>query len=89
MPTVSVTEAARNFSDLISRTYYRHETTVLTKGGRAVARIVPFERTAVTGGELAACWASLPHLGGGDAEAFGREIETAKQALPAPRDPWA
>jgi hypothetical protein len=30
---VSVTEAARNFADLVNRAYYRQETTVLLKNG--------------------------------------------------------
>jgi len=89
MTSLSVTEAARNFSDLISRTYYRHETTVLFKGGRPVARVVPIDRAALTGQALAGLWSSLPHLADEDAEAFGRDLETAQRALGAPRDPWA
>jgi antitoxin (DNA-binding transcriptional repressor) of toxin-antitoxin stability system len=87
--TLTVTEAARNFSDVISRTFYRHETTVLIKGGKPVARIVPVAAPSVTGRELAASWADLPHLDASDADAFGRELDFATRSLPAPRDPWA
>ncbi|MBC8010544.1 MAG: antitoxin [Burkholderiales bacterium] len=86
---LTVTEAARNFSDVISRTFYRHETTVLLKGGKPVARIVPVAAPTVTARELAALWATLPHLDSDDADSFGRELESAARALPAPRNPWA
>lgn len=86
---LSVTEAARNFSDVISRTFYRHETTVLLKGGKPVARIVPVASPSVTGRELAALWTSLPHLDAGDADTLAQELESATRSLPAPRDPWA
>lgn len=87
--TITVTEAARNFSDVISRTFYRHETTVLLKGGKPVASIVPVAPSTITGSELAALWADLPHLDASDGDAFARELESATLSLPAPRDPWA
>ncbi len=87
--TLTVTEAARNFSDVISRTFYRHETTVLLKGGKPVARIVPAASASVTGRELAAGWADLPHLDVGDAESLGRDIDAASKSLSVLRDPWA
>lgn len=87
--TLTVTEAARNFSDVISRTFYRHETTVLLKGGKPVARIVPAASASVTGRELAAGWADIPHLAASDAESLGRDIDSASKSLSAPRDPWA
>ena len=87
--TLTVTEAARNFSDVINRTFYRNETTVLLKGGKPVARIVPVSSPTVTAGELAALWPTLPHLDSSDADAFANELESATHPLPAPRDPWA
>lgn len=38
---MTVTEAARNFSDLVNRTYYQGEETILYKGGRPMAKITP------------------------------------------------
>jgi prevent-host-death family protein len=40
---ISVTEAARNFSDCINRTRYQGTTFILHKNGVPVARIVPAE----------------------------------------------
>ena len=39
---MTVTEAARNFSDLVNRVYYRGESTILTRNGVPVAYL-PFE----------------------------------------------
>jgi antitoxin (DNA-binding transcriptional repressor) of toxin-antitoxin stability system len=52
MRTLSVTEAARNFSDLINRVHFRGESALLLKGGRPMARVVP-ARALRTGRELA------------------------------------
>ena len=38
---VTVTEAARNFSDVVNRVFYRGESMELTRGGTVVARLVP------------------------------------------------
>lgn len=87
--TLTVTEAARSFSDVISRTFYRRETTVLLKGGKPVARIVPVAAPTINARELAALWATLPHLDPMEADSFAQELESAAQTLPVPRDPWA
>jgi prevent-host-death family protein len=42
---ISVTEAARNFSDCINRARYQGTTFILHKNGVPVARIVPAEKT--------------------------------------------
>lgn len=41
MKDISATEAARNFSELLDAVEHRHETFVVTRGGRSVARIAP------------------------------------------------
>jgi prevent-host-death family protein len=43
MKDISATEAARNFSDLLDSVEHAHESFRVTRGGRAVARIVPAE----------------------------------------------
>jgi antitoxin (DNA-binding transcriptional repressor) of toxin-antitoxin stability system len=87
--TLTVTEAARNFSDVVSRAFYRRETTVLLKGGKTVAKIVPVARGSVTGRTLAQRWADLPHMDASDAEAWAAEAEATKAQLSTPHDPWA
>ncbi len=55
MSTVlSVTEAARNFSDVINRVYYQEQSFTLTRNGTVVAKIEP----PAVGADLAAWWPS-------------------------------
>jgi prevent-host-death family protein len=39
--TVSATEVARNFSEVLDGVEHRHQTYVVTRGGRPIARITP------------------------------------------------
>lgn len=87
--SLTVTEAARGFADLINRVRYHHESTVLLKGGKAVAKIIPVGSGARTGAELADLWPSLPHLPPAEADAFARTVAAARKALPSLKDPWA
>jgi prevent-host-death family protein len=41
MKTVNATEVARNFSEVLDGVEHRHQTYVVTRGGRPVARIMP------------------------------------------------
>jgi prevent-host-death family protein len=41
MKTVNATEAARNFSEMLDGVEHRGQTYVVTRGGKAVARITP------------------------------------------------
>jgi len=51
--TLTMTEAERGFSELINRVRYRGESVLLTKNGRAVARITPTGSPLVTEAEWA------------------------------------
>lgn len=87
--TVSVTDAARNFSDLVNRVYYTGETATLVRNGVAVARVVPAGPTACPAARLADAWPGLPHLPPADARTFAADVARARAELPPPRDPWA
>ena len=41
--TVTATELARNIGDVLARVRYRHESFIVERNGRPVARIVPAE----------------------------------------------
>ncbi len=87
--TVTVTEAARNFADIVNRAYYRQEATTLLKNGKPVARIVPAAANLNTGKEIAARMAGKrPRLGLKEAEAFARDLEAARSEMPALSSPW-
>jgi prevent-host-death family protein len=85
--TISVTEAARNFSDLVNRTYYRSETTVLVRSGVPVARIVPVGPGQTTGQALAERWKEIRHLTPDEATEFEQDIESARAILNLPPKP--
>jgi antitoxin (DNA-binding transcriptional repressor) of toxin-antitoxin stability system len=83
---MTVTEAARNFADVVARAFYRGESARLIKNGRAVARIVPVEEAVRfnTGTELAKRWAdpNRPRLSPAEAEALEADLKEARRALP-------
>lgn len=85
---MTVTEAARNFSDLVNRVYYRGESTILTRNGIPVAYLTPPAPATTPARELAEAWAAQPHLGRADAEQFAEELERARQGLPRAEDRW-
>ncbi len=86
--TLSVTDAARRFADVVNRAFYRHETTVLLKNGVAVAYIGPMAPSGIPAGELAHRWPLLPRLSEADAEAFAGDLAQARMGLMLPSDPW-
>ena len=87
--TLTVTEMARSFAEYINRVAYRGESFVLTKGNKPIAEIRPLPVGRKLS-ELPAMMASLPRLTPEEAEAFGKDIDEARQAMnriPI-RDPW-
>lgn len=83
---MTVTEAARHFADLVNRTYYCGESTVLVRSGEPVAMVVPLGGASVTGRDWLSRWRSMPHLDPADADDFATELEGEK--LPSPVSPW-
>ena len=87
---LTVTEAARHFSDYVSRVSYRHESFVLCKGKKPVAELrpVPGGRRL---GDLPGLLRSLPHLSKSDAGAFAEDVESSRKTLATGelRNPWA
>jgi len=73
---ISATQAARNFSSVLSQVRYQGAEFDVLRGKEIVARIVP---AAPSGGvpldQLNALVASLPRLGPKEADAFARDIE--------------
>lgn len=86
--TLTVTEAARRFADVVSRAFYRHETTVLVKNGVAVAYVAPMTPAGIPAGELAHRWHLLPRLSPADAESFAQDLVAVRSAVEGPADPW-
>jgi len=57
---ISATEAARNFSDLVNRVYYKGETFVIERGGEPVCEISPAAPVRFTGAEFVELLSRLP-----------------------------
>ena len=85
---LSVTEAARNFADVVNRAFYRHETTVLLKGGVAVAHISPLAPRGIPAAELAHRWSLLPHLSAAEAAVWDAERANDRKRFPLPASRW-
>ena len=85
---VTVTEAARRFSDLVNRVFYRGETATLVRGGVPVARLTPPVPSTCSARDLARRWEHLPHLAPDDAAAFASELEEGRRALPPAVARW-
>lgn len=89
--SISVTDAARNFSECINRARYQGTTFVLHKNGTPVARIVPEERRPKTGKELAAALREAlkgAHLSSEEAAEWRKDLEYARGMLTPPVDKW-
>ncbi|MDR3751990.1 MAG: type II toxin-antitoxin system prevent-host-death family antitoxin [Terracidiphilus sp.] len=90
---ISVTEAARNFSDCINRTRYQGTTFILHKNGVPVARIVPAEKKPgkaikLTGTSSETELSSEPDPGNEETAALPRGLEQAcKTQSPSKYDP--
>ena len=85
--TLTATEVARGFADVLNRVAYRRESFVIVRGNRPVAELRPVA-TGVQLADLPELIASLPRLG--DADAFAADLDTARRDLASTEqpDPW-
>ena len=80
MERITVTQAARQFSDLLNRVSYQGQTFELERGNKVVARLSPVT-AAVRGvpiGELNRLFAELPGLQD-DAESFAADAMAVRE----------
>lgn len=85
--TISLTEAARNFSECINRAHYQNVTFVLLKSGSPVARIVPDRERVCTGRNLAAALEAARLLPD-EARAWNEDLRAARAQLKPLADKW-
>lgn len=86
MSSVSATEAARQFSDLLNRVRYRGESFEIVRGGEVVARIVPIEAPQANVHSFFELLMACGRAGTGMADDL-THIQATQPALPG--DPWA
>lgn len=58
--SISATEAARNFSELLNRVRYQHEHFVVERNGRPVCEVLPAEPASFNGADLVQLLRSIP-----------------------------
>jgi antitoxin (DNA-binding transcriptional repressor) of toxin-antitoxin stability system len=85
--TISVTDAARNFSDCVNRAHYQKTTFVLLKNGLPMARLVPNDARACSGRDLAAALAKTG-LTDKESKTWRRDLQSGRTELKAPVDRW-
>jgi len=86
--SITVTEAARNFADCVSRAHYQNVTFVLLKNGEPFARLVPdSEKICCAGRDLAEALARVD-LPESEAKAWHRDLQAARKVPRAPTDKW-
>jgi prevent-host-death family protein len=85
--TISVTEASRNFADIVNRAHYQNTTFILLKNGTPVARLVPDNEKICTGRDLskAVAEAELPP---DQAKAWHSDLQAARKILNSPTSKW-
>jgi antitoxin (DNA-binding transcriptional repressor) of toxin-antitoxin stability system len=82
---VSATEAARRFSDLVSRACYQGETFVIERGGRPICQLGPLDVRLCTGADLLTLLSRLPRPD----EQFLAAVEAAsREQAPVEPSPW-
>jgi prevent-host-death family protein len=87
MISLSVSEAARHFADLLHRVRHEGEWALLTESGRPVARMLPAS-SAPRGADLALAWADCPHLGDEEATSFDADVAESRNKLPPLASRW-
>ncbi len=85
--TITVMEAALNFSDCVNRAHYQNTSFVLLKNGRPSARIVPDSERRCTGRDSADALVRTD-LSVDEARDWHSGLRTARETLPAPTDKW-
>jgi antitoxin (DNA-binding transcriptional repressor) of toxin-antitoxin stability system len=85
---ISATEAARSFSDVVSRVRYRGEEFIVEKAGEAVCRISPVARRRPAKSTIGDFLRLLEELPPVDDEYRDTVRELTRQQGKMPRSPW-
>ncbi len=84
--TLTASDAARSFSDVVNRVFYRRESFVVERGGEAVCKIEPVGPMSMTFGELVKEWVQDSVV---DEDYLNTVAELRAQQPRLPKDPWA
>ncbi|MBF0288763.1 MAG: antitoxin [SAR324 cluster bacterium] len=88
MERVSVTQAVRQFSDLLNRVFYQGISVELERGNKVIARISPIlSESPLKVKDLNKLFSELPSLGE-DSESFANDLENIRKTIPLEKSQW-
>lgn len=88
MERLSVTQAVRQFSDLMNRVFYQGSTVELERGNKVIARICPVtSESPLKVKDLNSFFQELPSLGD-DSERFAEDLAEIRKQVPAEQNQW-
>jgi antitoxin (DNA-binding transcriptional repressor) of toxin-antitoxin stability system len=88
MERISVTQAVRQFSDLLNRIFYQGISVELERGNKVIARISPVSiASSLKVKDLNRMFAELPSLGD-DASVFTKDLEDIRKQIPLEKTQW-
>lgn len=88
MERISVTQAVRQFSDLLNRVFYQGAIVELERGNRVIARISPVApESSLKVKNLNRLFDELPSLGE-DAKAFAKDLADIRKQVPLEQNQW-
>ncbi|WP_051147903.1 hypothetical protein [Desulfotignum balticum] len=88
MERISVTQAVRQFSDLLNRIFYQGVSVELERGNKVIARISPVSiASSLKVKDLNRMFAELPSLGD-DAGVFAKDLADIRKQIPLEKTQW-
>ena len=88
--TISATEAARSFSEVLNQVQYRDMSFSIERGKKVVARLVPPALpVGLALADLNRLFAGLPHLASAEASQWRAEVKTLRRARRPQTRKWA
>jgi len=87
--TISATEAARSFSEVLNQVQYRDISFSIERGKKVVARLVPPDLPAgLPLADLNRLFAALPRLGAAEANKWKAEVRAMRHGRPPQVRRW-
>ena len=88
MERISVTQAVRQFSDLLNRVFYQGTTVELERGNKVIARISPVDPDSpLKVKNLNRLFVEFPSLGE-DAKTFAKDLKDIRNQVPMEHNQW-
>lgn len=88
MERMSVTQAVRQFSDLMNRVFYQGTIVELERGNKIIARISPVsQESSIKVRDLNRFFSELPVLGE-DAASFSEDLKNIRKQVPVEKNTW-